>query len=92
MSGKKIIREKKSFHLLTLGILCIVAGQLVSCVTGTGAPAEQTAAEPVSASASIAQAVDDTGMSEVKVVDVTDYYSRPEIEDPGFGRGLATFQ
>ncbi|MEN8231551.1 MAG: hypothetical protein ABFR35_02590 [Thermodesulfobacteriota bacterium] len=86
MSGRQVFRKNKAVHLITLFLLLLFAGQLVSCAAGTGVTPE-VLVEPAPAPVSIDKAGDDA-----KVLDVTTYYSRPENNNPRRGRGLAIFE
>ncbi len=83
MSGRQVFRKNKAVHLITL---LLFAGQLVSCAAGTGVTPE-VSFEPAPAPVSIDKAGDDA-----KVLDVTNYYSRPENNNPRPGGGLAIFE
>ena len=86
MSGRQVFRKNKAVHLITLLLLFLFAGQLVSCAAGTGGTPE-VSVEPASVPVSIDKAGDDA-----KLVDVTNYYSRPENNNPRPGGGLAIFE
>jgi hypothetical protein len=86
MSGRQVFRKNKAVHLITLLLLLLFAGQLVSCAAGTGVTPE-VSVEPASVPVGIDKAGNDT-----KVLDATNYYSRPENNNPRQGGGLAIFE
>ena len=86
MPWRNVSREKRFFNLITLLLLLLVAGLLVSCAAETGSTGE-TSLESTPAPVTIETTEGDTG-----VVDVTRYYSRPEINSPRRGAGLTNFE
>ncbi|MBE9520745.1 MAG: hypothetical protein IME97_06420, partial [Proteobacteria bacterium] len=64
----------------------LLAGQLVSCAAGSRTAQEQTGTEVESKSVAITK----NGIKSA-VVDVTDYYVRPQLDNPRPGNSLAVF-
>lgn len=86
--------EKKGAGHFTVFMLVLAALFLVSCATAprvdseiAAEPAVEPKPEPKSASAKIK-----TSAGAADVIDVTDYYTRPEHERIRAGRGLAAFE
>ncbi|MFC1843745.1 hypothetical protein ACFLZ5_03050 [Thermodesulfobacteriota bacterium] len=86
MPWRQISRENRFYYLIILLLLLLVAGLLVSCAAETGSIGE-TSLEPTPVPATIEATEGDTD-----VVDVTRYYSRPEINGPRRGGGLTNFE
>jgi len=87
MSGRQVSGGKRFFYPIIVLLLISVAGLLVSCAAGPGSTAE-TSLE------SAAPVMEKTVKKDanIGVVDVTNYYSRPEIIGPRRGTGLASFE
>ena len=86
MTWRQVSRENIFFYHIKLLLLLLVAGLLVSCVVETGRTGE-TSLESTRAPVTIEGAE-----GYVDVVDVTRYYSRPEIKSPRRGAGLTNFE
>ena len=86
MSTRDVFRQKVFARFKNLLLLCIIACLFVSCAAGTR-PASEASGE----SAPVPISTKMTG-APVNVVDVTNYYTRPENNNPRPGGGMAIFE
>ena len=86
MPLRQVSRENSFFYPTTLLFLLFVVGLLISCAAGSGSKAD-TSLEPDPFPKRNVKKEGNNG-----VLDVTNYYSRPEIKAPRGGAGLANFE
>jgi len=91
MSWRITSRNKKAFDAVILIVLTVSVILLVSCAAGTTVTSDSSS-EPLSSPATNEEMKTAANSGNAIVVDVTNYYSRPEHENQRPGRGMAIFE